>query len=88
MTLTRAAINLLADEHYEAETYETPEQRLFAFLVDVADVYLQLIEERMPSDQAESPLIGGTMPIQAVVWGLEENLEMRQESGNRLGVND
>ena len=88
MTLTKTAINLLADEHYEAGAYETSEQRLFAFLVDVADVYLQLIEERMPSHTAESPLIGGTMPIQAVVWGLEENLEMRQESGNRLGVND
>jgi hypothetical protein len=84
MTLTKTDIENLADLHYEADTYETPDQRLFALLVDVADVYLQDVERRMPSDTAESPFIGGVMPIQAVVWGLEENLEMRQESGSRI----
>jgi hypothetical protein len=57
---------------------------MFCLLVDVADAYLMTLEAWMPVDRPESDFLGGVMPIDALVMGLEENLRDRQETGTRL----
>lgn len=82
----------LADTHYADDEagYDTPGERLFAFLVDVADAYVLDIRTRMTEEYERAvnqerdqvvPLgtVAGMGAIQIAVKGLEENLEMRDE---------
>ena len=74
-----------AREAYPDPTGMDEIEAMFAFLVDAADVYVSLLEAIMPTDQPNSPFLGGLMPIDAAIAGLADNLVFRQESGARLG---
>lgn len=83
---SRAEFEKLASALYgESQGYDSITESLFALLVDVADTYLWHLENNMPVpdlDRPEtfgSPYFAGAMPIEVVINGLFENLEMRQD---------
>ncbi len=73
------AIKALIESHY-AE-FGSP---LFSLLVDVGDMYLAELEDKMPKDKAESDFLFSLMPIEVVMAGLEDNLVERQDTGVRM----
>lgn len=74
MKLSREEVEALADARYDDAGYETPEERLFGLLVDVADVYVKHLEEAAADHPA--PFFAGTTPIECAMNGLHENLDM------------
>jgi hypothetical protein len=59
--------------------YDSITDCLFALLTDVADVYLTRLEEGDGADDP-APFLGGTTPMEALMSGLAENLDMRREN--------
>lgn len=78
----KKAVDLVAEKFFPDDDM-TYDERLFNLLVLVADVYLQSLEALLPPDRAESPFMGGVMPIDALIVGLHENLLTKQETGDR-----
>lgn len=83
MSLSSGAIQAIADNNYTAdEGYETPDQRLFALLVDTAGAYYKSMVEANPEPTLDDPKSFGTANLAgvsngfALIEGLIENLEM------------
>lgn len=87
MPLSRDEIQALADERYENDNYDTPDQRAFALLVDVAGHVYESYRERFKID-LEDPdsfkpkTLGGVNYGWGLLEGLKENLEMNYPDGN------
>jgi hypothetical protein len=67
----------LAETRYNIDTYENRENQLFALLVDVADAYRTELEHVAADHPA--PFLGGTTPLDVLILGLRENLEIRRD---------
>lgn len=68
---------LVASRYADGTAGDTPEERLFVMLVDVADRYLHELERGAADDPA--PYFAGATPMVALINGLAENLDMRRE---------
>lgn len=76
MALTPDEIETLADSRYN-DSYDSRDERLFSMLVDVADTYRSELE-RIAADHP-APFPGGTTPLDVLIYGLRENLEIRRD---------
>jgi hypothetical protein len=75
VSLSQDEIDVLA-ERYKDEGMDNPTDWHFAFLVDVADRYVTLLEEAASEDPA--PFFNRSTPMEAAMNGLRENLDMRR----------
>lgn len=92
MPLSRDAFQALADQHYDEDAYDNPDQRSFSMLVDLAGhVYQQYLENQKinlddPSSFVPNTL-GGVPQGFALIEGLRENLEINfPDSSFRLNL--
>lgn len=79
MAYEPSEIQELANSAYDS--HSTDKDRLFAFLVDVADAYVTILEDEAADDPA--PFFSSSTPMQATMNGLRENLDLRR--GDRTG---
>ncbi len=97
--MTNDEIRALADARYSGAEYgyTGPADKLFALLLDVADVYVAELRDAMAAEyeraagEGREPFLGlGTLAgmdaVKIAVTGLEENLEMRDEGRRAAGA--
>jgi hypothetical protein len=86
MALNRDEIQVIADQYYDQSNYDTPVERAFALLVDVAGhVYQTYMEEDVPNTDDPDSFKPSTWTGEgngvALVQGLVENLEINFPDG-------